>query len=208
MSVSIRHPTSNQVVGGDPRVEIAAEYLVCMRLEAMRSTHNAATLFLTLLAKTIYRLIETRRCRMEKRWCFACGMVFEPRAQCPRQAYCTSEDCQRARKRLWQQAKRKTDDDYHQNQLEAQKAWQRAHPAYWRDYRDAHPEYTAGNRNLQRARNKRRTPGGQVIAKADASSRWPPPAGLFKLVELRGALLEQGRAWTVRLVPLASEAQP
>ena len=143
---------------------------------------------------------------MEKRWCFACGMMFEPRAQSPRQAYCADEGCQRARKRLWQRTKRKTDDDYHQNQLEAQKAWRETHPGYWRHYRDAHPEYAAENRNLQRARNERRVPGDQVIAKADASSTWPPPAGVFRLVELRGAQLEQGRSWTVHLSPFASSA--
>lgn len=144
---------------------------------------------------------------MEKRWCSACGMMFEPRAQSPRQAYCTSEDCQRARKRLWQRAKRKTDDDYYQNQLEAQKAWQQAHPGYWRQYRDAHPEYTDGNRSLQRARNARRATDGKLIANADASSSWPLPAGLFKMVELRGAKLEEGRSWTVRLAPISLDAQ-
>lgn len=142
---------------------------------------------------------------MEKRWCSACGEMFEPRPQSPRQAYCKSEECQRARKRLWQRAKRRTDDDdYHQNQLAAQKAWRKKHPDYWRNYRQTHPEYTAENRSRQYSRNEQRSGASQLIAKSDASSFWPPPSGLFELVEIGRGQTTTGRSWTVHLTLVTS----
>ena len=57
---------------------------------------------------------------MEDRWCNACGIKFSPRAQSPHQAYCAQPDCQRERKRVWQQAKRRSDPDYTVNQSKSQ----------------------------------------------------------------------------------------
>lgn len=139
---------------------------------------------------------------MENRWCTACGQVFKPRPQSPRQAYCERAECQRARKRLWQRAKRKTDADYHQNQLAAQKAWREKNPAYWSNYRESHPEYTAENRNRQHVRNERRAAAPNEIAKGDASSCWPLQSGLFKLFQIEHGEMVPGRCWTVRLTLL------
>ena len=55
--------------------------------------------------------------------CACCGNSFEPRPQVPDQAYCSSPDCQRARKRQWQRAKLQSDSDYRINQRAAQQAW-------------------------------------------------------------------------------------
>lgn len=141
---------------------------------------------------------------MEKRWCSACGAAFEPRAQTPRQAFCTKEACQSARKRLWQRAKRSTDDDYRKNQAAAQELWCRNHPDYWRKYREEHPDYVASNRQQQRARNARRNGGNTVIAKDDASDSSIPREGIFRLVLL--APLQKGliRQWTVRLIQVSN----
>jgi hypothetical protein len=136
---------------------------------------------------------------MEKRWCSACGDAFEPRPQSPRQAYCPSEACQRARKRLWQRTKRRTDYDHHQNQVKAQEAWQRSHPDYWRQYREAHPEYTASNRQRQAERNARRLDHGTRIAKDDASTSRLPATGLFRMTQLEPDYRGLRREWTVRL---------
>ncbi len=43
---------------------------------------------------------------MTNKICAGCGQPFEPRPQVPDQAYCSEPDCQRARKRQWQRAKR------------------------------------------------------------------------------------------------------
>jgi hypothetical protein len=58
---------------------------------------------------------------MERRWCTACGSPFMPRAHTPHQSYCSLDACQRERKRLWQQIKRKSDPDYLDNQIVAQR---------------------------------------------------------------------------------------
>ena len=78
--------------------------------------------------------------------CACCGNSFEPRPQVPDQAYCSSPDCQRARKRQWQRAKLQSDSDYRINQRAAQQAWSQRNPDYWRNYRDARPEYEHHNR--------------------------------------------------------------
>jgi hypothetical protein len=140
---------------------------------------------------------------MEKRWCSACGTAFEPRAQTPRQAFCPKDECQLARKRLWQQAKRSTDDDYRKNQAAAQELWRRGHPDYWRKYREEHPDYAASNREQQRARNARRNGARTAIANDDASDGSLPLGGVFRLVLLTTFHKGPMRQWTVRLTQVS-----
>lgn len=136
---------------------------------------------------------------MEKRWCSACGEPFEPRPQSPRQAYCTKKACQRARKRLWQRTKRRTDDDYRENQAVAQDVWRLTHPDYWRQYREAHPDYSAANRQQQQQRNARRTRSDRGIANGDASTLHVPTTGIFRLVQIEPTYRGARREWTVHL---------
>ena len=142
---------------------------------------------------------------MEKRWCSACGRPFDPNPRAPRQAYCSDVACQKARKLLWQRAKRRTDPDYHQEQLEAQSAWREKNRAYWRNYRGEHPEYVALNREQQRERNRRRT-DSSLIAKVDASSTWPPPLGLYCLLRLWDGETTAAQSWLVQIIPIAAFA--
>ncbi|QGW81939.1 hypothetical protein [Variovorax paradoxus] len=118
---------------------------------------------------------------MDKRWCTACGCAFLARAQAPHQRYCAEPQCQRERRRLWQQTKRRSDLDYLQNQVQALRAWSKRNSAYWSAYRESHPEYAARNRINQRIRNAKRSTAG--IAKMGASNGTP----FFddKLYELR-----------------------
>lgn len=67
------------------------------------------------------------------RHCAGCSKTFEPRPQVPDQAYCSSPECQRARKRQWQKDKLRTDSDYQANQRAAQRAWSARNGSYWRD---------------------------------------------------------------------------
>lgn len=95
----------------------------------------------------------SRETRMELKSCICCGQLFETRPQTPHQAYCSSPTCQRARKRLWQREKLKSDSDYRDNQRDAQRAWQKRHPDYWRQYRNAHPDYVVRSRSRQRGQS-------------------------------------------------------
>ncbi len=60
---------------------------------------------------------------METKTCNACGRPFTPRPQNPNQTYCTDPECQRERRRRWQQTKRRNDADYRDNDARARKAW-------------------------------------------------------------------------------------
>lgn len=138
---------------------------------------------------------------MEARWCTACGRQFQPRPQSQNQAYCTEDECQRARKRLWQRAKRKSDPDYLANQAQAQRAWCRRNPEYWQNYRETHPDYVARNRENQRRRAKNQEP--PTIAKMDAPTN-PPTlhSGLYRLTSMDASSFAKMDAWIVRLTVL------
>lgn len=106
-----------------------------------------------------------------------CLFVFNPRLK--NQRYCGRRECQRTRRRLWQRQKMATDADYQMNQKAAQKNWQQAHPYYWRQYRQRHPDYADKNRRLQSKRDQRR----KLLAKMDPlDSINPVKAGTYYLL--------------------------
>jgi hypothetical protein len=108
----------------------------------------------------------------ERRKCKHCHKSFSPRPQNPDQQYCSEPDCQRARKRIWQQRKLLADADYHANQRAAQSIWQKKNPDYWSKYRQRNPVYVERNRANQRDRNHYRNwqdKGRSAIAKMDSS---------------------------------------
>jgi hypothetical protein len=151
---------------------------------------------------------------MQERRCAGCGKEFRPRAQSPRQRYCAAAACQRARRRRWQAERRRSDPDYHDNQRRAQQRWLEGHRGYWREYRERHPHYVAGNRDAQRSRDRRRRGGASgVLAKSDAST---PPAplgsGTYQLVPVLVPGLAKMDAWMVEIAflsggyPLTEEA--
>lgn len=108
----------------------------------------------------------------ERLKCKHCHKSFSPRPQNPDQQYCSEPDCQRARKRIWQQRKLLADPDYQVNQRAAQSSWQEKNPDYWSKYRERNPDYVERNRDRQRERNLHRRgqdSGRPPIAKMDAS---------------------------------------
>lgn len=100
--------------------------------------------------------------------CAHCGCLFTPNPRVKNQRYCKRKVCQNARKRLWQRNKLANDPDYKQTQRESHRAWCNLNPHYWKDYRQKHPEYTRKNRELQKVRDRRRTPRPVDLAKMDA----------------------------------------
>jgi len=117
--------------------------------------------------------------------CPHCQRTFRPHPAVRKQQYCGSADCQRARKREWQQAKLANDPDYRENQAAAQRAWRQRNPEYWRHYRQSHPAYREANRLRQRERNRQR----RTMAKMDArEAKTLVPAGRYRLVPLYGPI--------------------
>lgn len=116
---------------------------------------------------------------MKKR-CACCGEPFEPRPQVPEQAFCSSRNCQRARKRQWQREKRQSDPDYRSNQQAAQRTWAQRNEGYWRAYREAQPKYERRNREQQRLRDADAQFYEHVggLAKMDVSTL---PTGIYRI---------------------------
>ena len=122
---------------------------------------------------------------MEEVSCCHCGGYFlpDPRQKNPR--YCRKLECQRARKAAWQRETIRGDPDYRANQKRCRQDWCKAHPDYWKEYRQKHPDQARRNRDLQRVRNvryrnrRRDDPPGMkdsMIAKMDASEHFGTPS--------------------------------
>lgn len=100
--------------------------------------------------------------------CAHCSCLFFPDPRVKNQRYCSSKECQRARKRLWQKEKLAHDPDYRQNRRDSNEQWRSRNPDYWKNYRLKNPEYTRRNREHQKLRDSRTTEGD--LAKMDALS--------------------------------------
>jgi len=138
---------------------------------------------------------------MEKR-CAACGQAFEPNPRIHQQAYCPNPECQRERRRRWQQQKRRDDADYRDNDVRASKAWASENPEYWKHYRDENPTYAERNRTLQQQRN--RNLRASVIANEDVSRPFNQlPAGRYRMVRIKDGIAK-GDAWIVEITVLAT----
>jgi ribosomal protein L37E len=88
-----------------------------------------------------------------------------------RQDYCGDPECQRARKRIWQNNKMAHDSDYRDRQIACLTRWRKQRPLdkYQRQYREEHPEYVENNRRLQKRRNEKRAKQAELakIVKMD-----------------------------------------
>jgi hypothetical protein len=146
---------------------------------------------------------------MGRKRCAACNALFTPCRNVPDQQYCSNPACQRERRRRWQREKLKQDPDYRANQAAAQKRWRERNPAYWRNYRQAHPEYTAHNREKQRERNRRRGPAATgpsppAIAKVDAYQyKKTVASGTYRLIPVTGQEIAKMDEYLVKMQVLS-----
>ncbi|WP_080405029.1 hypothetical protein [Burkholderia ubonensis] len=141
------------------------------------------------------------------RLCLACGNAFVPLLHVPRQRYCSSKACQRARRRDWQNHRLHIDGDYRENQARAQARWRAGHSSYWREYRASHPVYRERNRSMQRRRNERRS--FKPIANMDVIGRHRPlGSGFYVLCQPDEAGAAKMNAWTVHIAVLSAPAAP
>jgi hypothetical protein len=133
------------------------------------------------------------------RQCQGCGLPFEVRPQTPEQRFCPSPECQRRRRREWQQKRLATDADYRENQTRAQRTWAATHPEYWRTYRNLHPAYSTRNREQQKRRN-----ATNRVAKMDVWKRLTAVrSGIYALSPAPPKLIAKMDSWIVRITVLA-----
>lgn len=138
---------------------------------------------------------------MEQKTCDACGCPFTPRPQAPHQTYCTHPECQRERRRRWQQQKRQGDSDYRDNDIRNSRTWASENPQYWKQYRDENPDYVGRNRNLQQQRNQKQR--SVLIAKEDVSNPVSPlPSGRYQMARILADGTIGGQTWIVEITPL------
>ena len=135
---------------------------------------------------------------MASRKCPVCGDPFEPRPQVKHQKFCPSKECQRERKRRWQQAKRQTDPAYKADQREHAKKWADLHPSYSHEYRAKNPDSAKRNLDKQQNRNEKRRVA--LIAKMDVSM--PEnlvPSGIYRLTPIDASGIAKMDAWIVEI---------
>ena len=147
---------------------------------------------------------------MEQRRCAACRKLFHPRPQSPEQKFCAAAQCQRERKRRWQKARRASDPDYRDNDLQANRNWRRRHPEYWRAYRRQHPQSVIQNREKQRERDRAKRlnppqpPLTRHLANEDASSlQLPFETGTYRMIPVTGGDLANENACLVKIALLS-----
>ena len=144
---------------------------------------------------------------MKSRACAGCGQVFHPRPQSPGQTFCPVPACQCERRRRWQQARRRDDPAYRENQARAQATWAAAHPDYWREYRLSHPDSSERNRTLQRQRDAARR--ARVLAKMDVSTAASPvPSGTYRLSKATAEDLAKMDAWMIQITLVSTPYRP
>ena len=101
------------------------------------------------------------------------------------QQYCSQADCQQARKRRWKNEKIKSDDDFHQKQMDYVNQWRRQRPShqYMNDYRQKNPDYVEVNRQKQRRRNeiRRQREKQEKIVKVDALLPTPVKINTYEM---------------------------
>jgi hypothetical protein len=88
--------------------------------------------------------------------CRYCQQVFQPSAYHPEQRVCNQLACQRQRQRDYHRQKIASDPVYRQVCLDSPRKWRRAHPDYWKQYRQSHPQHVERNRRQQRLRDQKR----------------------------------------------------
>jgi hypothetical protein len=93
---------------------------------------------------------------MPSRSCRYCHQIFQPSIYRPQQSVCSRADCQRQRRHDYHRNRIRNDAAYAEDVRASQKKWRAAHPEYWKQYRDRHPESVAKNRKQQHQRDQKR----------------------------------------------------
>lgn len=138
--------------------------------------------------------------------CHHCGKSVPRDPRIKRQKYCSSSDCQNARRLASNKVRAKKSSECRLLRQARNKRWRNTRPAYeyQKDYRERHPEYVKRNRDLQKNRNKnRKKESAPVIVKTYALSPQPLPDGVYTGFEVKNkkivktyALMSQMQAQT------------
>lgn len=79
---------------------------------------------------------------MNKKRCLNCGCKFSPKKHIVNQKYCAKKICQAARRRKWEQLKRKYNKTYRIHRKEMHNKWKIKNPRYWERYKKSFTKET------------------------------------------------------------------
>ncbi|OQW87752.1 MAG: hypothetical protein BWK72_12280 [Rhodoferax ferrireducens] len=128
--------------------------------------------------------------------CPCCGQPFQPHHKVPNQSYCSSPDCQQARRRQWERDKQKNDPDYRDNKSRSQRAWVDRNPNYWRTYRKS----ISG---LSRGTSGQSDLTDSSVKMDDLASIKGIPAGIYRIRPVSaGDGKVNGKTWVVEITPM------
>ena len=88
--------------------------------------------------------------------CRYCNKMFTQSPYHPKQEVCTSEECQRRRKREYHSKKISDDPEYRQTCADSRKNWRENNPDYQRRYRQNNKTSCERNKWKQQGRNRKR----------------------------------------------------
>ena len=91
---------------------------------------------------------------MRRKLCRCCHKVYLPHPQTYRQQKtCDEPSCRAWRKSQALKGWRAKNPFYDKSRENKLKTWRAAHSGYWKEWRQLHPAYAAGNRRRQKARD-------------------------------------------------------
>ncbi len=141
--------------------------------------------------------------------CCHCGSELpqNPRLK-KKHTYCSSPECQQARRSARKKERYQNDTAYRKKHLERQHLWRGWRPAhqYQKDYRASHPEYVVRNRELQRERNKRRqkVPSSMIV---NGTSLFTQPSNdeVYAIFKVRNEKIVNGTSFLAHMQILSKE---
>lgn len=139
---------------------------------------------------------------MATKTCAACGQSFQPHHKVPNQTYCSSPDCQKARRQSWQRGKQQTDPDYRDNQRRVQQAWVERNPDYWREYRKSNTASTGHAKSERTSSNARKQVKATRIKMDDLPEHFRIPAGVYRIRHVAGRGVATSGTWVVEITPV------
>ncbi len=140
---------------------------------------------------------------MATKICPCCGETFQPHHKVPTQTYCSSPDCQRERRQLWDRKKQQSDPEYRDNKNRVQRAWSDRNPDYWRKYRKSNcsPD---GKNTLRSKQTGQIAPS--LVKMDDLACLQSIPAGLYRIRPVRTeSITVNGRYWVVEITPVCTK---
>lgn len=136
---------------------------------------------------------------MATKICPCCGETFQPHHKVPTQTYCSSPNCQRERRQIWDRKKQESDPEYRDNKNRVQRSWTERNPGYWRKYRKVNPDALKKNQ----ASSKQSAPIETELVKMDELA-WLKkiPAGVYRIRPVTGGAKVKSDSWVVEITPV------